>query len=215
MINILLADDHFIVRRGLRALIERHAEWRICAEASTGSEAVELAEKLQPQIAVLDLSMPDMSGIEVARKLSRVSPRTRMLIFTIHQSEQLIYEALAAGVRGYVLKADAARQLVMAIEALLSGEPYFTGRVTDLILRSYLRHGASRKGKKMSDDLTKRELEVLRLIAEGKSSREAAALLNISPKTVEFHRSAIMRRLNCNSVADLIRYAARQHLIDI
>jgi DNA-binding NarL/FixJ family response regulator len=211
MLNILIADDHVLLRRGVRALLEEHAGWQVCGEASNGSEAVALAEKLRPQVAVLDLSMPDMNGIEATRHIRRSLPGTEVLVFTMHESEDLAAEVLAAGARGYIMKCDAERDLIGAVEALAQHTPFFTRRVTEAVLRRFSQgrpvHEAS------SPLLTSRERQIVQLIAEGKRTRGIAVKLGISVKTVETHRSSIMRKLHLASLADLVRYAVRNHFV--
>jgi DNA-binding NarL/FixJ family response regulator len=211
MIKILIADDHDVMRRGIRQLLETHAGWEICAEAGNGREAVELAAKLKPQVAILDIGMPELNGIEAARAIKKASPRTEILIFTMHDTEQLVYEVLNAGALGYVLKSDASRHLINAVEALAQHKPFFTSDVAATILNGYLKNAGSEALP--SSALTPREREVIQLLAEGKSNKEVADALGISVKTAETHRAAIMRKLELDSVADLVRYAIRNDII--
>ena len=211
MVRILLADDHDIVRRGLRQLLEEQPGWEIVGEAVNGRQAVELAKKLTPHIAILDLQLPELNGLEATRQLRSALPSTEILIFTMHDSEQLIREVLAAGARGYLLKSDASRFIVSAVEALSQHRPFFNWRVSETILDGFLRGGSG--GESIpADPLTGREREIVQLLAEGKSNKEVSAHLNISVKTVETHRATIMRKLDAHSVVDIVRYAVRNKL---
>jgi DNA-binding NarL/FixJ family response regulator len=215
MIRILLADDHDVVRRGLRGILEEHEGWEVCAEATNGREAVELALALQPQVAVLDLAMPELNGLEATRQIKQHLPETEVLVFTMHQTEQLVHDVLAGGARGYVLKSDAARQLVGAVEALLEHKPYFTSAVTQTIVDWCLRaDGEATQEPSPFGVLTGREREIVRLLAEGKSNKQIATSHRISVKTVETHRATIMRKLGLGSVVELVRYAIRHRLVE-
>ena len=213
-VTILIADDHELVRNGIRAGIEKQAGWKVCAEASDGRQAVELAVQLEPDVAVLDIGMKELNGIEAARQIRKACPQTEVLILTMMESEELVREALAAGARGFLLKTDASRLLIAAIEALLQHKPYFTGTVSDVVLAVFLdpdeAAGTSAAGH---GRLTPRETEVVQLLAEGKSSKEAAVRLGVSVSTVEAHRANIMRKLNLHSIAELVRYAVRNKII--
>ena len=217
--RILIADDHDLVRRGLRALIEA-AGHQICGEASTGREAVSLARTTAPHVVILDLSMPDLNGLEAARRIRVAVPAAEVLIVTAYDSEETVREVLAAGVRGYMLKSDAGRDLVAAVEDLLRGKPHFTSTGAQSVLSGYL--GAEGAGPvalpgahaAASTRLTSREREVLQLLAEGKSTKEIAAALAISVKTVETHRANLMRTLGLASISELVRYAVRNRIIE-
>lgn len=186
----------------------------MCGEAANGREAVERARDLKPDIAILDITMPELNGLEAARRILRVSPRTQVLILTMHHADDLVEEVLRAGARGYVLKSDAGRDLVAAVEALAAGRPFFTARVADLVLTGFLRGSAGAPAREtVAQRLTDREREVLQLLAEGKSNKEVAALLKISVKTVETHRANIMRKLHLHSISELIHYAIRNRMI--
>ena len=213
MLRILLADDHDIVRRGLKDLLEQHAGWQVCAEASNGREAVELALQHRPQVAVIDLSMPELNGLEATRRIRQTLPDTEVLIFTMHESEELIREVLGAGARGYLLKSDAVRQLIPAVESLSRRNPYFAGRVSAVLLDGFLKGGQVTLEGPTAERLTSREREVVQLLAEGKSNKRIAGLLDLSVKTVETHRTAAMRKLELNSLPDLVRYAVRMQII--
>ena len=210
--RILVADDHEIVRRGLRALLANRPEWQICAEATEGREAVEQARQSQPDVVILDIGMPGLNGLEAARQIRKVSPRSEILILTMHESEQVVQEVLAAGARGYVLKSDAGRDLVAAVEALSRHKTFFTPSVTEMVLKTYLGSGADGDVAETSS-LTPREREVIQLLAEGKGNKEVADILGISVRTAETHRTNIMRKLDCHSLSDLVRYAIRNNII--
>jgi len=208
MIQILLADDHNVVRKGLRKTLEENDEWKVCGEASDGREAVKLALDLKPDIVVLDLTMPELNGIEATRQIKNALPKTEVLIFTMHETEEMILSAFQAGARGFVLKSADELELVEAIKVISHHRPYFTSEASKALLDNLLRPS-------MRDSLlTDREREVVQLLAEGKSNKEVATALFISVKTVETHRAAIMRKLEINSIAELVRYAVRNHLIE-
>jgi DNA-binding NarL/FixJ family response regulator len=219
--RILIADDHDVVRRGLRALIEA-AGHEVCGEAATGRDAVAIARRTAPHVVVLDVSMPDLNGLEAAARIRDALPNVEVLILTAHDSEDVVRSVLAAGVRGYVLKSDAARDLVSAIEDLLRHRPHFTTRVTEMVLAGYLggtvaAETAAQAGKPApaaTARLTPREREVLQLLAEGKGAKQIAAELSISVKTVETHRTNLMRTLGLDSISDLVRYAVRNRIIE-
>jgi DNA-binding NarL/FixJ family response regulator len=216
MTSILLADDHEVLRSGLRGLLEAREGWVVCAEASTGRQAVAMARECRPEVAVLDLAMPELNGLEATRRIRAELPETEVLVFSMHESEHLVREALEAGARGYVLKSDAARHLVTAVESAIEHRPYFSGTVGAAIVGGFLRasdaSGASIQST--ATTLTGREREIVQLLAEGHSNRDVAAALAISVKTVETHRSAVMRKLGLHSLAELIRYAIRNGLAE-
>ncbi len=216
-LRILLADDHEIVRRGLCALLEKHEGWEVCGEASSGREALELAKQLKPDIVILDIGMPSLNGLATSKQLLQYDPSFKIIILTITDSDQVIREALNAGARGFVLKSDAARDLVSAVEAVASKRMFFTPRVNDLVLAGFLEKGRpiSTNEPPSLPTLTARECEITQLLAEGKSSKEVASLLNLSTKTVETHRSNIMRKLGVHSIRDLVVYAIRNNIIQI
>jgi DNA-binding NarL/FixJ family response regulator len=208
MIRILLADDHNVVRKGLRGTLEEYDDWVVCGEASNGREAVRLALELKPDIVVLDLTMPELNGIEVTRQIKKSLPQAEILIFTMHETEEMILRAFEAGARGFVLKSDDELELVEAIKVVSRHKTFFTPIASEALLDNLLRPS-------MRDSaLTDREREVVQLLAEGRSNKEVAAALGISVKTAETHRATIMRKLELDSVADLVRYAIRNHLID-
>ena len=217
MIRILLADDHDLIRRGVKSLLESHPGWEVCAEANTGWEAVRKAEQFRPNVAIVDITMPGLNGLEASRRIRKASSRTEVLIFSMHYSDQLIRDVLDAGVRGYVVKSDSARDLVGAVEALSNHKPFFTPRATELILNN-LGHrpdGNASEGQETGVERpTAREREIIQLLAEGKTTKEAAASLGISVKTAETHRANVMRKLQVHSVTGLVLYAVRNRIIE-
>jgi DNA-binding NarL/FixJ family response regulator len=216
-VRILLADDHEIVRRGLCALLQRHEGWEICGEATDGREAVEKAKLLKPDVIIVDIGMPNLNGLDATRRLLQHDPNFKIIVLTVTDADQVIREALDVGARGFVLKSDAARDLVSAIEALQSKRMFFTPRVNELLLAGFLEkgHAVSKSEPPHLPTLTAREREITQLLAEGRSSKEAAALLNLSTKTVETHRSNIMRKLSLHSIRDLVVYAIKNKIIQI
>ena len=212
--RILLADDHDIVRRGLRDQLTAREGWEVCGEATNGREAVAMALKLKPDVVVLDLSMPELNGLEATRQIRRELPRTEVLIFTMHETEQLIREVLAAGARGYVLKSDAGRQLTGAVEALSHHKPFFTAKVSEALLDAFLKSNVAPDEGSVFRTLTDREREIVQMLAEGKSNKEIASQLSISVKTVETHRATVMRKLEINSIVELVHYAIRNQLVE-
>jgi DNA-binding NarL/FixJ family response regulator len=212
-IRILIADDHELIRRGLVSALADRPEWSIVAEAADGRQACELAARFSPDIAVLDLTMPGLNGLEATRQIRASAPNTRILIVTAHESEQLIRDVLDAGAMGYVLKSDAGRILVQAIEALLDERPFFTSKVARFVLDGYLRSGAD-SVTQAAVALTPRERHIVQLLAEGSNNKEVARTLQLSVKTVETHRSNIMRKMEFGSLADLVRYAVRNKIVD-
>ena len=218
-LRLLIADDHDVVRMGVRMLLEEQSGWEVVGEASDGREAVEKAKLVQPDVTILDLNMPELNGLEAAREILRSVP-TKVLILTMCDSDALIQKTLEAGVRGYLLKTDAGRDLVSAVDALSRDKTFFTPKVSQMVLEGYLgrppkENGDGRNGKNGKNGLrlTPRQDQILQLLAEGNSSREVAVALNMSVKTAETHRANIMRRLDCHSVTELVRYAIRNHII--
>ena len=213
-LRLLVADDHEIVRKGLRTLLEAQPGWQVTAEAADGREAVEKAKTLKPDVTVLDIGMPALNGLEAARQMIKNDARAKILILTMHDSDPLIREVLDAGARGYVLKSDASRDLVTAINAVRSNKTFFTAKVAQIVLDGYL----DKKPRKDEDSaklrLTPRQREIVQLLAEGKSSKEVAVALGLSVKTAETHRANIMKRLDCHSVSELVRYAVRNNIIE-
>jgi two-component system, NarL family, response regulator NreC len=206
-VRTLLADDHLILRQGLRAILEKSGI-EVVAEASDGMEAVRLVEELRPQVAVLDLAMPVLNGLDAARELQRRVPETAIILLTMHTEEQYILAALQSGVKGYVVKTQAAEDLVHAVEQVCAGSLYLSAGVSQVVTQAYLK-----KTEPMSEPLTPRERQVLQLVAEGKTTKEVARLLEISVKTAESHRTRVMDKLDIHDVAGLVRYAIRRGLI--
>jgi len=208
MVRILIADDHDVVRAGLQKILASQSGWEIVAVAADGKEAIEKAMETQPDVAVVDYSLPKYNGVEVTRQIRERLPKTEILIFTMHDNETLIEQLLQAGARGYLLKSDASRYLITAIEALATHKPFFTGEVSEALIASF----TGRSGHRGSA-LTNRERQIVQLVAEGHTNKAIARLLGISLKTVETHRTAVMRKLNLSSTAALVRYAIRNHII--
>ena len=209
-VSILIADDHELFRRGVAAELSQVPGWIIAAEATNGRDAVALASELKPDIVVLDLTMPELNGLEAARQITAADPSARILILTAHESEQLVREVLNAGARGYVLKSDAGRTLVTALQTLLGGGSFFTSNVARMVLDGYLRS----ESMDVSQTLSAREREIVQLLAEGNSNKDIARALNISVKTAETHRSNVMRKMGFASLAELVRYAIRNKIIE-
>src|SRR6202158_801853 len=215
-LRILIADDPEVLRRGLCALLQAREGWEICAEAKDGREAVEKAAQLKPDVVILDVGMPNLNCLAATRQLTQHDPHCKVIVLTITDSDQVIREALDAGARGFVLKSDAARDLVSAVEALQNNRMFFTPRVNDMVLAGFLDKGHNgSNGESKSPTLTPREREVIQLLAEGKSSKEVACLLNLSTKTAETHRSNIMRKLDIHSIRDLVVYAVKNDIIQV
>lgn len=213
-VRILVADDHEVVRHGVRSLLESQPGWEVCGEAVTGREAVEQATRLAPDVVILDVGMPGLNGLDAARQIIKAVPHTEILILTMHDSAQLIHEVLAAGVRGYVLKSDAGRDLVAAVDALCRHKPFFGPSVAGVVLEGYRKGTDGGAAVTAGDPLTRREREVLQLLAEGRSNKEVAVALGISVKTAETHRTNVMRKLDLHSVGELVRYAIRNKIIE-
>lgn len=209
--RILIADDHEVVRRGIRTLLETHSEWEICGEASTGKEAIAKATRLKPDVVLLDITMPEASGLEAISEILKAQPQTRILVLTMHDSGQMASRALAAGACGLVLKSDAARDLVLALEAISKNKAFLSPQVTKILVNE-IRHNQAMPSP---DILTSRETEVLKLLAEGKSNKEVAAQLGISPRTIDAHRARIMDKLHVRSLSDLVHFAIRHKIVDV
>jgi DNA-binding NarL/FixJ family response regulator len=214
-LRLLVADDHDVVRKGLCALLQEQPGWEIAGEASDGRDAVEKAKKLKPDVTVLDISMPHLNGLEAARQILKDVSTTKILILTMHDSDTLIREVLNAGARGYVLKTDAGVDLVNAVDALRRNKTFFTPKVAQMVLDGYLKKDVrAEEVDAPGARLTPRQREIVQLLAEGKSSKEVAVALNLSVKTAETHRANIMRRINCHSVTEIVRYAIRNKIIE-
>src|ERR1700674_1519145 len=216
-LRILIADDHEVVRRGLCTLLQTHEGWEVCGEAKDGREAVEKAKQVRPDVVILDVGMPNLNGLAATRQLLQQNPQQKVIVLTITDSDQVIREALDAGARGFVLKSDAARDLISAVEALQHNRMFFTPRVNDMVLAGFLDrgHNGSNGEPPRFPKLTAREREVIQLLAEGKSSKEVACVLNLSAKTAETHRSNIMRKLGFHSIRDLVVYAVKNNIIQV
>jgi DNA-binding NarL/FixJ family response regulator len=212
-LRILIVDDHAVVRRGVRSLLESQPDWEIVGEATTGRQAVELAKDLQPDIVVMDLSLPELNGLDATRHILKESPRSEILVLTMHHSEELAREVLQAGARGYILKSDADQSLIAAIESLREHKPFLTSAVTEFMLDDYMRRADISDDGPLKAAVTTREREIIQSLAEGKSNKETAAMLGVSVKTIEAHRANIMRKLRLRSVSDLVRYAIRNKIV--
>jgi DNA-binding NarL/FixJ family response regulator len=211
-LRILIVDDHAVVRRGVRSLLESQPGWEIAGEATTGREAVDMAKRLRPDVVVMDLSLPELNGLDATRQILKDSPHSEILVLTMHHSEDLARDVLQAGARGYILKSDADESLITAVESLRQHKPFLTSRVTEFVLDDYLRRGETLLDG-MANEVTVREREIIQLLAEGKSNKETASMLGISVKTIEAHRANIMRKLHLRSVSDLVRYAIRNRIV--
>lgn len=215
MLRILIADDHEIARQGIRSLLEDHPGWEVCAEAKDGREAVNMALELKPDVCLLDIGMPNLNGLDAARQILGTLPEERILILTVHDSEQVVREVLSTGARGFLLKSDAGRDLVAAVEALQNNRTFFTPKVAQMMLDGYLRPHEDITAHNGQCVLTPREREVIQLVAEGKTTKEIASALSLSVKTAETHRTNLMRKLDLHSVADLTLYAVRNGIVQI
>jgi DNA-binding NarL/FixJ family response regulator len=211
-LRILIADDHELARGGIRMLIRQQPGWEVCGEAADGRKAVALAEKLLPDVIVMDLGMRELNGLDATRQIKRSLPQTEVVIFTGEGEGALIQEAFAAGARSYISKTDIGQHLVAAIRAVSEHRHYLTSPVSEVLLARYLQ-GASTAGPEPAGDLTPREREIIQLVCEAKSNKQVGDLLGISVKTVEAHRSALMRKLNLESFPDLMRYAIRNKIV--
>ena len=213
-IKILIADDHEVVRHGVRDLLSAQANWEVCAEADSGREAIRLLEVQAPDVVILDLSMPGLNGMEATRKIRKVSPGTKILIFTMHETQDLVREVFRAGADGYVLKSDAGTHLIAAIDAVLAGRHFCSSKLSEWIFQGFVDAASGKAMDSPSEDaLTPRERETVQLLAEGQSNKEVATVLGISVKTAETHRARVMRKLGIGSVAELVRYAIRNGII--
>jgi len=208
--RILIADDHDVVRAGLRSVLEQRAGWQIVAEAADGREAVDKAVATKPDVAVVDYSLPLMNGVDVTRQIRMRVPRLEVLMFTVHDSETLIAEALQAGARAFLLKSEAQNHLISAVQALAGHKPFFTGAFSERLLETFLAVQSNSSGPILSA----RERMVVKLIAEGHSNKAMSSILSLSVKTIETHRAAAMRKLNLTSTAALVRYAIRNNLVE-
>ena len=212
-IRILLADDHTVMRRGLRLLLESQPEFSVVAEASDGRQAVQQAEATQPDVAVVDIAMPNLSGIEAAQRIAADLPQTAIVILSMHSDEGYVLRALKVGAKGYLLKDSAEGDLIEAIKAVHQGKTFFSPEITKMLVEDYVREIRTRGAEDSYDLLTSREREILQLVAERRSNKEIAQALNLSPYTVETHRRNLQEKLNLHSLAELILYAVRKGVI--
>ncbi|MGJ5817580.1 response regulator [Paludibaculum fermentans] len=213
MIRIILADDHAVMRRGLRLVIEEHKDFQVVGEASDGREAVSLVEELKPDLIVLDISMPNMNGIEAARQIHEKQAGVSIVVLSMHSDESYVLRALKAGARGYLLKESAESDFILAIRSVSAGKAFFSPAVSRLLVEDYVRQLQDKDIEDSYELLTQRERELLQLIAEGKSNKDVANMLNLSLYTVETHRGNLMEKLNLHSVPELILYAVRKGVI--
>lgn len=209
MTRILIADDHDVVRSGVRTILEGHDGWEVVGEARDGKEAIDQAQAIRPDVVVLDYGLPLVNGVEAARQIRGRLPGVEVLIFTMHDTDSLIREVLEVGARGFLLKSDAKQFLISAVESLAAHKPFFTGTVSETLLETYLSKKAAN-----GSALSSREKAVVQLIAEGKTNKQIADILSVSTKTVETHRAMALRKLNLDTTAALIRYAIRNKLVE-
>jgi DNA-binding NarL/FixJ family response regulator len=216
MVRILVADDHDIVRRGLKDLLTAHPWWEVVGEAKTGRKAVAPAEQLLPEIVIMDISMSDLTGLEASHRIHKAFPKIGILILTLHFSDHLLANIIEADARAYIMKSDAARDLISAVEALATKRTFFTAAAANLLFHAFEneQHAVPEPESRVRDRLTSREREIVQLLAEGKSSKEVAVALGISVKTVETHRTYIMRKLELHSVSEVVRYAVKNQIIE-
>jgi two-component system, NarL family, response regulator NreC len=212
-LRLLLADDHTVVRQGLRKVLEERPEWEVVAEAGDGREAVRLAEQFKPDVAILDVAMPLLNGIEATRQIARRVPSTRILVLSMHADEAYVAQILQAGASGYLLKDSADVDLIQAVSEVARGKSFFSPAIARVMLDDYVRQGADKGVSDRFDSLSEREREIFQLIAEAKTNKEIAALLNVSPSTVETHRARIMEKLDLHSAAEIVLYAVRRGVI--
>jgi len=213
--RILVVDDHDIVRQGVCALLSAQPEWIICGEAKNGREAIRKAEELRPDVVIMDLLMPDLNGIDAGRQIKKLLPATEILVLSGHEETELIQSVFDAGIRAYIFKSQARTHLLPAVEALLAHKPYLTTPVSEVLFRRFEQQASGQEKESRTEiALTAREREIVQLLAEGRSNKEVASSLVISVKTVETHRASIMRKLNLDSLSDLVRFAIRTKIIE-
>jgi DNA-binding NarL/FixJ family response regulator len=213
-LRILVVDDHAVVRRGVRALLESEDGWEVVGEASTGREAVEHSRRLLPHVVVMDLSLPELSGLDATRQILKDAPKTEVLVLTMHHAEELAAEVLRAGARGYILKSDADANLIAAVRALKEHKPFLSPAVTEFMLDDFVRTRSATGDAPRRNPLTPRERQIVQLIAGGQSAKEVASLLGLSVKTIESHRTNILHKLRLRSISDLVRYAVRNKIVE-
>jgi DNA-binding NarL/FixJ family response regulator len=215
-LRILIADDHGLVRRGARSVLSSQRGWRVVGEATNGREAVQKAIELKPDVAVVDIGMPELDGVAAVSRIREAVPDTKVLVLTMHESDQMVQRALDAGAHGYILKSDLTDTLPKAVKAVVEGKRFLTPRVSEIVLDGFLKtRSRHRQGERVASRTTPREVEIIRLLAEGKANKEIAALLGIAVRTVETHRSKIMLKLGCHSLAELIHYAIRHKMVSL
>jgi DNA-binding NarL/FixJ family response regulator len=213
-LRILIVDDHEIVRRGLKALLESRTGWVVCGEAATGREAVALAEQHRPDIVIMDIKMPGLNGLEATRQIRKILPKTEIVVLSLHYSDQLVREIVETGARAYVLKSDSGRDLLTAVEALANKRTFFTSGAAQVLIDGFRKPAPAAQTPWMHKLLTAREREVVQLLAEGKTTKEVAVALDISVKTAETHRANIIRKLDIHSVGELVRYAVKNNMVE-
>jgi len=213
--RVLIADDHEVVRQGILSLVKMLNQFEVCGEATDGRDAVQKAKELRPDIVIIDIGMPQLNGLDATRQIMRERPSTKVLVLTMHDSEQVVREVLEAGARGYLLKSDAGRDLVSALEALQLNKTFFTTKISEMVLASFLNSRTTEPTPSNALGLTSREREVIQLVAEGKSTKEVAVTLGLSVKTADTHRSNLMRKLGVHSVSELVLYAIRNNIIHV
>ena len=212
--RILIADDHKIIREGLKALLDKEEGFEVVAEAQNGLAAVRLAKKLKPDVVIMDIGMPDMNGIEATREIVNANKSVKVVALSMHSDRRFVLQMLEAGASGYLLKESAFEELVMSLNAVISGQPYLSPKVTDVVIKEYL-HSTGKNEGTVFKMLSAREREVLQLLAEGKSTKQIASVLNVSVKTIETHRQQIMEKLDIHSVAELTKYAIREGITSL
>jgi two-component system response regulator NreC len=213
-LRILVADDHEVMRTGVRALIEQEPGWQVCGTATNGQEAVEAARKLKPDVVILDMTMPELDGLEALREIKHALPNTEVVIFSAYHSEEVIEQLFDAGAKSYIQKSDGSRHLVAAIKSLAEHKPFFTSEISQILFAKFLSGSAGKKQNGQEHAVTSRERDVVRLLAGGNSNKEVANRLGISIRTAETHRATLMRKLGLESLAALVRYAIRNNIID-
>ncbi len=212
-LRILIADNHGLVRRGARELLQSQHGWKVVGEAANGAEALQMAMKLKPDVAILDISMPELDGVQVARQIQEVAPDTRVLVLSMHESDQIVQRALDAGARAYILKSDLVESLVRAVKDVSDGKRFLTPKASEIVLEGFLKTRDERQeAERPVARPTRRETEIIRLLALGKTNKEIAARLGITVRTVETHRAKIMLKLGLHSLTELIHYALRNGL---
>ena len=214
-IRVLLAEDHTIVREGLRSLLEATGRVEVVGEADNGRSAVEIARELRPDVAIVDVSMPELDGVEATRQIKRAAPQVRVIVLTMHSAEVYMKEVFRAGASGYLVKKTAARDLLMAVEAVMRDEMYLSPAISKVVIDRYVEVAGEAPVREGYNALSDREREVLKLVAEGRTNKEVADRLNVAEKTVATHRANVMRKLELHNMSELVRYAIRERLIDV